>query len=196
MAGTTNRQGRRPRPTRPSSPFRFQFWLHGVPAVIASLAGITAIIGTTVTVFCQLEIFICTEPSVPPVPVIETTSPVKAAPGQEIDIIGSHLDLVEEARLSKGLVVYPLFLLRVSDSKLIGLFPSRVPPEEYGLDFRIRGEDAFEATKSKIIVTKRPPPPVYGCDERSSPIIFAELDWASARLQNAIAMFIIEKGYG
>ena len=34
------------------------------------------------------------------------------------------------------------------------------------------------------------------CEEGGPPIIFAGLDWQSAKLQNSIARFIIEEGYG
>lgn len=162
--------------------------VHHVPPFVGFLGVLGGLVFAIVFVLNVL--FPCLFKDCPnPIPVVESVSSGEVSPGQEVGVSGEHLDLVEEVQLRKGLVVERLFMLPLSETGMLLAVPSGVAPEKYILETRTRGKEEFVSTKQTLVVK-----PAIGVEDTT--IIFANLNWDSARMQNAIARFIIEKGYG
>lgn len=125
-------------------------------------------------------------------PKVTNVSPTEVSPGEEVDVSGTRLDLVEEVQLRKGVLVESLFIMPLSETGMLLAVPNGVVPEEYILEIRERGNEEF-ATTEHMVVVKLPGPKNGGGTGHT--IFFANLDWDTARLQNAVAKYIIEKGY-
>ena len=115
-------------------------------------------------------------------------------PGQEFDVTGRHLDQVEEVQLRKGLLVVRLLMLPLSETGMLLAVPNGVEEAEYIIEIREFGKEEFASTEHKLAVLPKPTVPPYGGLEPTT-ITFANLNWDTARIQNAIARFIVENGY-
>ncbi len=138
-----------------------------------------------------------------PEPVLRPIDPSEVAPGAEAGLIGEDLNLVFEVYLS-SLERPPIRIYHKleNESRLTVAVPRSVPPGEYWVEVRWRKPIPLAWTKTLVadqnkLVVKGTPQPTYPprpCPEE--PIVFADLDWDSVRIQNAIAKFIIKEGYG
>ncbi len=120
---------------------------------------------------------------------------------REAEITGQNLDLVTEILLGNE-TVSPLRVFHKLDnaSRISFIIPGTVPDGKYRVDVNWKSKIPFATTKTYVVTNPnrlvvdsgRPP----RCEDGGPPIIFAGLDWQSAKLQNSIARFIIEEGYG
>ena len=127
-------------------------------------------------------------------PIVESISPTEVSPGLQVDITGKTLGSVTEAHLTKGLIDERIFLLPISDTRLIVSVPLGVEPEKYTLQLKIEGEDSRLSAGRLEVIDKKTT--IISNHAQKPPIIFANLNWDSVRIQNAVARFIVEEGYG
>ena len=140
--------------------------------------------------------------SVPP-PEVTSLSRAEVAPEEEVHITGKNLGAVSEAHLVAGLIDERILYLPVSDSRLIVNVPQGVGVGIYDLELRVDGEDGgivagqLEVTGPPTPTPSPTPLPLSPTpDIEREPIVFADLNWDSAQIQNAISRFIIEHGFG
>lgn len=132
---------------------------------------------------------------------VQTVDPSELTRRQEASITGKALDLVSEVYLNNLDLPAPvrIFHKLENESRLIVAVPGNVPFGKYDLEFKWSVKFPFSRThtstvpKPKIMVQKGGGGGGGTCPE--DPIVFADLNWDSAQLQNAIAKFILEKGY-
>ena len=159
-----------------------------VPKVVAFFGALAALGFSVLYILCVLDILPQCRPDT--TPEVTSISPTEVAPGQEFDVTGEHLDRVKGVQLRKGQVVERLFMLPLSDTGMLLAVPIGVAKAEYIIEVREEGKDEFVATKHMLGVIG---PNVS--DDHTKTIVFAHLNWDSARLQNSVARYIIEKGY-
>lgn len=192
---------------------RFQVLGRGV---VGSIGFLGVLLGISFTAI-QLIDFLSPDP---PKPEVESINLERVAPGEEIVIAGRNLELVTEAHLIAGLIDERIFFLPVNGNKIMVNVPQGVAEGSYILEFS-RAKDESPVTAGKIEVALPTPTPAPRPTTTPSPkpvkspigsltpsllptpapksaptVVFANLNWDSARLQNAIARFIVEKGYG
>jgi hypothetical protein len=124
---------------------------------------------------------------------VTTISPSEIHIGQAADITGANLKDVLSAHLTKGQIDKRIFLLPISDTRLAVSIPQGIDPETYNLELKIEGKDGRLTAGKLEVISGIIRPPNGGQD---TPIVFANLNWDTARMQNAIARFIVENGYG
>ena len=164
-------------------------WVTAHSTRVVGFLGALAGLAVAIT---SLWIFVFGSPDGNNGPVIESINPTEVSPGLQVDITGKILGSISEAYLTKGLIDERIFLLPISDTRLIVSVPLGVEPEQYNLELKIEGKDSRLSAGQLAVVPPTTPTPSA---ERKT-IIFANLNWDSARVQNAIARFIVEKGYG
>jgi glycine betaine/proline transport system substrate-binding protein len=171
--------------------YAFRSWLQRIPSVVALVGGLAGIAFSVVYVLCTLRI-ICGDD-----PIAVSPAVFKVHAGQLVTIQGSNLNLVSEIRLVKGDDAFRVPFILYSQSRLVLTVHNEVPDGEYNLEFKpTKGH--LVTTELKLSVFQRLPingPKLHGPKPLRQSIIFANLNWDSARLQNAIARFIIEHGY-
>lgn len=124
---------------------------------------------------------------------VKTISPSEIHAGQSADITGTNLEDVLGAYLTKGQIDTRIFLLPISETRLTVSIPQGIDPETYNLELKIEGKDSRLTAGELEVISGR----IQSRDAREQPpIIFANLNWDSVRMQNAIARFIVENGYG
>lgn len=191
----TSRRGPEPPPPWLNSIFRLR---GGLPGARSGIVKVVGFLGTLAALgFSAIYIWINLVGPIrtPPIsPQIETITPSEVSSGQQVDVSGTHLDLVEEVQLRKGLVVERLFMLPLSKTGMLLAVPNGVDHEEYILETRMQGKEEFVSTEHRLTVVPKVTEPRGGGPKPT--IVFANLNWDSARVQNAIARFIVEKGYG
>lgn len=169
----------------------------GLPSAGGGIVKVVGILGTLAAlgfgVAYTLNSGVGTFRGDPVFPQIDSITPSEVSSGHEIDVSGADLDLVEEVRLRKGLVVERLFMLPLGKTQMLLVVPSGVDPDEYILETRMQGKEEFISTEHRLAVV--PPLTALHASAAGPKIVFANLNWDSARLQNAIARFIVEEGY-
>ena len=184
MGSDQSQQPRRPRLA----------WLHSIPGIV-SFIGVLLAAGFS-------GIYICNNTVCGPEPILDAIDPLEVAHGEEAGLFGKDLNLVFEIYLS-GLGRDPIRIYHIleNESKLTLAVPWSVPPGEYRVEARWRKPIPLAWSKTlvqvepKLVVKDEPtPPPPPPCPD--DPIVFADLDWNSVRMQNTIAKFIITEGYG
>lgn len=184
--------------------------------VIGSIGFLGVLLGISFTVI-QLIAFLSPDP---PKPEIESINLKRAVPGEEIVIAGKNLELVTEAHLLAGRSDEQIFFLPINGNKIMVNVPQGFAEGSYILEFS-REEDESPVTAGNIEVIYPTPTPKPHPTATPGPqandsadilptivpippaltpipptIIFANLNWDTARMQNAIARFIVENGYG
>jgi len=184
---------------------RFQVLGRGA---IGSIGFLAVLLGLSFTI---IQIVGVLKPD-PPEPEIESVNLEKVVPGEEIVVAGQNLELVTEARLI-GPSDEQIFFLPVDGNKIMVNVPRGVAEGSYILEFsRKKDEPPVRAGNIEVVLptptTTPHPTPTPGLKPVNPSvrvpthtpipptIIFANLNWDTARLQNAIARFVVENGYG
>ena len=117
---------------------------------------------------------------------------------EETELVGENLDLVTGVFLADDQQTR-LYVSPENESLLNIIVPASVKPDqEYRLVIKWKSGVPFAPTHTLVPIS----PTVYvdsgtaspGCGEEK--VMFAGLKWDSVQLQNEIAMFIIQNGYG
>ena len=182
---------------------RFQVLGRGA---IGSIGFLAVLLGLSFTI---IQIVGVLKPD-PPEPEIESVNLEKVVPGEEIVVAGQNLELVTEARLI-GPSDEQIFFLPVDGNKIMVNVPRGVAEGSYILEFsRKKDEPPVRAGNIEVVLptptTTPHPTPTPGLKPVNPSarvpthtpipptIIFANLNWDTARLQNAIARFVVENG--
>ena len=177
--------------------------------MIGSVGFLGVLLGITFTVIQIIE-FLSPDP---PKPEIESINLQRVAPGEEVVVAGKNLELVTEANLITGVEKKRIFFLPVNGNQIMVNVPQGFTKGSCILEFgRVEGEAPVTAGNIEVIPaapTATPRPAETSAPEGNnssdlSPsgtsipptIIFANLNCDTARMQNAIARFIVENGYG
>ena len=167
-------------------------WYKSAAGVIGVGGGIIAAAFGVVFILCTLDLIPqCREDTI-----ITAIRPAELSPGQATVIIGENLDSVSEVYLTRtDTPPIPLYILRPTNTKINLNLPHDVEHGDYDIELIIGGQEPIatgHTLKVKLDPAIDPLPPPCPDD----PIVFAGLDWNSVQMQNAIAMVILDYGYG
>lgn len=198
---------------------RFRSWLQGFPldvglSIIKNIKLyplVTLWSGILTIGFCGVYILVN----------LGIITPGKAAPpdcileadhithGQQVTCTGKHLDLVDTFRFVGSNSSYQVPFILHNESRSVLFVTNVIPSGEYHLEVTPRSGVPLTKSKTIKVVSQlmSPPAPLTSplhnqkssliyADDRQNRLIFANMNWDSARLQTAIARFIIEHGYG
>ncbi len=117
--------------------------------------------------------------------------------------------MVAEFRFVRGNASYLVPFIFHSVSRSVLIVTNAIPPGEYQLEVTPKEGDPITKSETIKVVSQLISPPASSLPplpdpraplidrgDRQRRIIFANLNWNSARIQTAIARFIIEHGYG
>lgn len=161
-------------------------------SLFGNLPKVVAVISTLLTmgfsglyITCVLDLIPqCPRPGIHPV--VNSIDPPEVFPGGQLVIEGDEFKGVAEAQLKSDNGKHLLLLRHDRDSRLTALVPGDIEPGDYVLEFKTKSSKSFKATNPQRSIRVR----------RPSRIVFSDLDWRTAKLQNSIARFIVEHGYG
>jgi len=198
MSSPRFRRLRLSRPEGPASPPQRSLlgWFRTIPGIVAFVGAVLA------AGFCAIYILINIGVMGKELDVT-AVSPFEVAQGKEAGLIGVNLGLVSEVFLSQlGVPPQRIYHKPENDSRLTLAIPSSVKPGEYWVEVKWKASIPVAWTKTlvvsdpRLVVTGGPGTTITTCREGQPPIVFADLNWTSAQVQNAIARFIVEHGYG
>jgi len=169
-----------PAPARRSA---FNLLFGSVPRVITVVSTLLTMGFSGLYITCVLDVLPqCVEND----PIVNSIDPPEVFPGRQLVIEGDELDGVAEARLKSDNGKHLLLLRHDRISQLTAIVPDDVEPDDYVLELKKKSAKSFKAANPQRSIRVLEP----------SKIVFADLDWETAQLQNAIARFIVEHGYG
>lgn len=147
---------------------------------------ITIIAALASTAFCVVYVIYTIKPCTPKI----NDAPNEAQLGQQIALVGECFKVITEIQLVGNGDSFGLTSKVDNESRLLLTIHNEVPEGKYHFEFKTRADKTVIPGQS--IAVKRD----QRVDRRRGKIIFANHNWDTARLQTAIARFIIENGYG
>ena len=178
-------EGIRPAEPAPARRSGFKSLFGNVPRLVTVVSTLLTMGFSGLYIACVLDVLPQCRPKVDP-PIVNSIDPPQVFPGGQLVIEGDNLDGVAEARLKSDNGEHLVLLRHDRGSRLTAIVPDDVEPADYDLEFKTKVAKSFQAANPQRSIRVREP----------SKIVFADLEWETAQLQNAIARFIVERGYG
>jgi len=111
-------------------------------------AVVTVILTTMVVVVVEATLGKAIKDIFPSRPTFENIVPVRLIAGEEFDIQGKNLDVVEEVILTRGTLIRIRIPVRnFGKAGLAGRIPQRVRPDDYNLIFWTKNEEPVSTGK-------------------------------------------------